>query len=93
MIEITNNKRETKARRLQLLIKPSTYAAIKAAAEDQGTSVNEWINNALETAIDIQTKLQAYEDTGLTQSEIAALAADNERLHKLVDAIQEVLEK
>lgn len=36
-------------------------------------------------------RLAAYEDTGFTPEEIAALVADNKRLHKLVDAVEEVL--
>lgn len=39
---------ETKSRRLQLLIKPSTYEKIKAIAAANGISVNEQINLILE---------------------------------------------
>lgn len=42
---------ETKSRRLQVLLKPSTYNAIKERADSTYTSVNEWINNALERAL------------------------------------------
>lgn len=35
--------------------------------------------------------LAEYEDTGLTPEEIAALKADNERLHRLVDTAQNLL--
>lgn len=40
--------REPKSERLQLLIRPTTKAAIKAAADREGVSVNELINNILE---------------------------------------------
>lgn len=36
-------------------------------------------------------RLAAYEDTGLTPSEIEQLKADNARLHKLVDNIERVI--
>lgn len=36
-------------------------------------------------------RLAAYEDTGLSPKEITALIADNERLHALVDTVEEVL--
>lgn len=36
-------------------------------------------------------RLAAYEDTGLTPKEIAAMKSDNERLHKLVDTTQKLL--
>lgn len=39
---------ETKSRRIQLLMRPSLYEAIKARAQAQGTSVNEWIHAVLE---------------------------------------------
>ncbi len=39
----------------------------------------------------VADRLAAYEDTGLAPEEIAALVADNKRLHKLVDAVEEVL--
>lgn len=40
------------------------------------------------------SKLAAYEDIGLTPEEIKALQADNERLHKLLEEIEEtVLQK
>lgn len=42
---------ETKSRRLQLLLKPSTYNAIKERADERYISVNEWINAALEAAL------------------------------------------
>lgn len=37
------------------------------------------------------TLLAAYEDTGLTPEEIIVMKADNERLHKLVDIVQNLL--
>ncbi len=42
---------ETKSRRVQILLKPSTYNAIKERADSTYTSVNEWINAALERAL------------------------------------------
>lgn len=36
-------------------------------------------------------RLAAYEDTGLSPEEVAALKADNENLHRLVDAAQKIL--
>ena len=38
---------ETKSRRVQLLIQPSVYDALKARAQAEGISVNEVINTAL----------------------------------------------
>lgn len=40
--------RETKSRRLQLLVKPSTHAALKGQADRAGTSLNAYINAILE---------------------------------------------
>ena len=40
---------------------------------------------------EIARKLYAYEDTGLTPEEVAAMKADNERLHKLFDTVQTLL--
>lgn len=42
---------ESKSRRVQLLIRPSLYAKLKAAAESQHLSVNEMINNILNHAL------------------------------------------
>lgn len=41
---------EKKTRRLQLLLKPTVYDAIKARADAEGVSVNEMIGSILETA-------------------------------------------
>lgn len=38
---------ETKSKRIQSLIQPSVYEAIKALAKEKGTSVNELVNEAL----------------------------------------------
>lgn len=40
---------------------------------------------------DIYRKLQAYEDTGLTPEEIAALQADNKRMHELIDILESAI--
>lgn len=42
---------ETKSRRLQLLLTPSLYEAIKDKAAEERLSVNEFINSALKDAI------------------------------------------
>jgi len=42
---------ETKSRRLQLLVQPSLYEAIKAKAATEGISVNELVHTILEAAI------------------------------------------
>ena len=42
---------ETKSRRLQLLIKPSTAEKLKRIATRAGTSVNDLINSILEEAL------------------------------------------
>ena len=36
-------------------------------------------------------KLAAYEDTGLTPEEIAALKADNKRMHELIDILESAI--
>ena len=40
----------------------------------------------------IADRLAAYEDTGLSPEEIAALIADNKRLHELVSIIEKITE-
>lgn len=42
---------ETKSKRMQLLVQPSLYAAIKARAEAEGKSVNELVHSILEDAL------------------------------------------
>ena len=42
---------ETKSRRMQLLVQPSLYEAIKARATAEGQSVNELVHSILEAAI------------------------------------------
>lgn len=44
-------KEETKNRRMQALVKPSLYNALKAIAERDGISVNEALNEAIEDYI------------------------------------------
>ncbi len=39
---------------------------------------------------DVLNRLADYEDTGLTPAEIKHLQADNERLHKFLDEIDEI---
>lgn len=41
-------KRETKSKRVNLLVKPSVYEAIVAKAEENGVSVNELMNSYME---------------------------------------------
>ena len=43
--------REAKTRRLQLLLTPSLYEAVKERAEAEGISVNETISELLQTAL------------------------------------------
>lgn len=38
-------------------------------------------------------KLAAYEDTGLTPEEVEALKTDNDRLHRLIDELENGLRK
>ena len=42
---------EPKSKRLNLLIRPSIYAALQDKAAEQGTSVNDLINNILQGAL------------------------------------------
>lgn len=42
---------------------------------------------------ELSDQLAAYEDTGLAPEEIAALVADNKRLHALVDVAEEILKR
>lgn len=42
---------------------------------------------------DVADKLSAYEDTGLTPEEIEALKTDNDRLHRLIDELENSLRK
>ena len=39
---------EVKSRRMQLLVQPSLYEKVKAAAEAEGISINEYVHKALE---------------------------------------------
>ena len=43
--------KENKSRRVQLLLKPSVYEAVKERARRSGTSVNDWVNGVLERAV------------------------------------------
>jgi len=43
---------EIKSRRVQALVQPSVYEAVKARAQAEGISVNEAINNALRAYIE-----------------------------------------
>ncbi len=42
---------------------------------------------------DVLNRLADYEDTGLSPKEIAALIADNKRLHELVSIIESTIRK
>lgn len=42
---------ETKSRRMQLLVQPSLYDAIRAKATAEGVSVNELVHSILEAAV------------------------------------------
>jgi len=41
---------ETRSKRLQLVVQPSLYEKVKAKAEGEGVSVNEYIHHILENA-------------------------------------------
>lgn len=41
---------ETKSRRVQILLQPSVYEAVKQLAEDSNTSVNDTINTILKAS-------------------------------------------
>ncbi len=44
-------KRETKSKRVNLLVRPSVYEAVVRKAEEEGVSVNELINSIMEEII------------------------------------------
>ena len=44
-------KRETRSRRVQLLMKPSLYDLVKETADEYGTNVNELISTILENVL------------------------------------------
>lgn len=44
-------KRETKSKRINLLVRPSVYEAVVAKAEAEGVSVNELINSFMEKLV------------------------------------------
>lgn len=46
-VMITPKDAETKSRRVQILLQPSVYEAVKQLAEDNKTSVNDTINTIL----------------------------------------------
>ena len=46
-VVITPKDAETKSRRVQILLQPSVYEAVKQLAEDNNTSVNDTINTIL----------------------------------------------
>lgn len=46
-VMITPKDAETKSRRVQILLQPSVYEAVKQLAEDNNTSVNDIINTIL----------------------------------------------
>jgi len=51
MQELTPEKQETKSKRLNLLIKPSTAEKLYSLSEKYGISVNELINRLLESCV------------------------------------------
>ncbi len=51
-------------------------------------SISKRTNNTYVICGFAADRLAAYEDTGLMPEEIAALIADNKRLHELVDVIE-----
>ena len=46
-VMMTPKDAETKSRRVQILLQPSVYEAVKQLAEDNNTSVNDTINTIL----------------------------------------------
>lgn len=42
---------ETRSKRLQLLMQPSLYQQIKAKADGEGCSVNDWVHRVLENTV------------------------------------------
>ena len=42
---------ETRSRRAQIMLQPSIYNRAKAAADQQGISFNEFVNNAIENEL------------------------------------------
>ena len=48
----TYRKGAARSKRIQVLLKPSTYAKLKAKADADGVSVNELINNTLTNALE-----------------------------------------
>lgn len=44
-------KRETKSKRVNLLVRPSVYEAVVRKAEAEGVSVNELINSIMENLV------------------------------------------
>ncbi len=49
--------------------------------------------NGCEYKINVSSRLYAYEETGLTPEEIKALKIDNDRLHRLIDELENDLRK
>lgn len=45
-------KRETKSKRVNLLVRPSVYEAVVRKAETEGVSVNELINSFMESIVE-----------------------------------------
>lgn len=45
---LVNKKEETKTKRMQLLMRPSTYNKLKSACDEAEISVNEGINQIIE---------------------------------------------
>ncbi len=43
---------ETKSKRVQLLMQPSLHSRVKAAADAQGISFNDYVHRALERALE-----------------------------------------
>ncbi len=54
-------------------------------------SIKKRDNNTYVICGFVADRLAAYEDTGVMPEEIAALIADNKRLHELVDIIEYII--
>lgn len=71
MTELNNT--ETKSRRVQLLIKPSIYEGLKEAAKKENTSVNNLVNDRLNSKSRAQKPVRAPKIKAYTTDEVAKI--------------------
>ena len=60
-MKLLNNERETKSKRLQLVIRPSLYDNLQRLKQLSGISVNEIVSQILEDNVD--TLIDSYTDS------------------------------